>query len=172
MSNIDKDLFNQSVQRILYALPTPGILLLSGKNNEKENLITIGWLQFGVLWNEPTVNVFIRQSRYTHELLKNNDDFTLNLLPLPKYEGALNICASTSGSYCDKFKEAKLTKIPSKLVSVSSLAEAELIMECSVIFRHNLDEKNLSDIIINKFYNKGDYHQLLTAKILNIKDKL
>lgn len=168
MNNIRKESFNAVISEMMKVMPGPGLLLLCG-SGDKENLITIGWLQFGILWEEPTLTVYIRKSRHSYELLQDNEDFTLNLLSLPQYAEAVKICASTSGSYINKFKEANLTKVKSEEVSCSSLAEAEIVVECRTLFRHDIKQTELSDIINAKFYADGDYHQIITAKILNIK---
>lgn len=171
MSDVDKDLFLRTIPRIMSVLPAPGVLLLCGSRDTQENLITIGWLQFGVLWNEPTVNIFIRKSRHSYKLLQESPEFTLNVSSAPAFQQALHICATTSGSYCDKFKEAQLTKVRSKLVTTSSLQEAEIVLECKTVFTHDFNEDQLSDIVLNKFYNQGDYHQMITGKIVHIKEK-
>ena len=111
MSNITKDQLNRAVFEILNVMPGPGLLMLTGSDAEKENLITIGWLQFGIVWGEPTVNVFVRQSRYSYELLQKYDEFTINLLPVPTFNDVLSKCASSSGSYTNKFKDTNLTKV-------------------------------------------------------------
>ncbi|HBD95292.1 MAG: hypothetical protein A2015_16130 [Spirochaetes bacterium GWF1_31_7] len=171
MSNITKDQLNRAVFEILNVMPGPGLLMLTGSDAEKENLITIGWLQFGIVWGEPTVNVFVRQSRYSYELLQKYDEFTINLLPVPTFNDVLSKCASSSGSYTNKFKDTNLTKVKSKIVNCSSIQEASMVLECKIIFKHDVSINELSDIIVNKFYTDGDYHQIITAKIINIKEK-
>ena len=46
-----------------------------------------------------------------------------------------------------------------------------MVLECKIIFKHDVSINELSDIIVNKFYTDGDYHQIITAKIINIKEK-
>ncbi len=171
MESISKDNFSNAFEKILKVIPAPGILLLSGVPDKKENLITIGWLQFGVLWNLPTVNVFIRKSRYSNKLLSENGEFTLNYMDPILFKDALAKCANMSGSYCDKFTETSLTKIKSKTVGVSSLNEALLVLECKTLFCNQIGPDNLSDIILNKYYSDGDYHDLIIAQITNIREK-
>lgn len=152
---------------IFEQLPSPGILLLCG-NGKKENLITIGWLQVGWLWQEMVINIFIRPSRYSYHLLLENRFFTLNVLP-GNFQETITFCGTNSGRYCDKFKETNLARIPSRKISVSSLKDAKIILECQIINQYNLTQENLSDIIIAKFYNQGDFHDVFSAKILYMK---
>ncbi len=158
-------LFGQSIPYIISKIPYPGVLLLCGSQKDKENLITIGWLNFGIIWNEPVIEVLIRPSRFSHSLLEKYNEFTINVLP-ETFVDKIKFCGSVSGKYVDKFEETKLTKISSKRVNVSSLKEALLTLECKIIYKNKLSPENLSDIIRAKFYQNEDYHTLFTAQIL------
>jgi len=159
------DLWNK-IPFILKKLPTPGILLVTGNKAEK-NVMTIGWLSFGVLWNEPVVSMLVRPSRYTSKLLEKYNEFTLNLMP-DNLIDIINTCGVKSGSYCDKFKETKLTIKNSKTVQTASLKEAELILECQIVYKDNIINQNLNDIINARYYSNSDYHSIFSAKILNL----
>ncbi|MCG8568815.1 MAG: flavin reductase [Spirochaetes bacterium] len=139
-------------------------------NQEKENLITLGWLHFGSIWNYPSLTIYVRSSRYSYPFLLENPDFTINVLS-KQYQKEIQFCGSHSGRYCDKFKETGLVKAPSKKITVSSLKAAEIVVECSIIGNVPFLQEQISDQIQAQFYPQGDYHQQFIAKILNIKEK-
>lgn len=147
-------------------LPAPGLLLLSNDGTQK-NLITIGWLQFGNLWGKWTVNIFIRQSRHSFKILNNSEYFSLNVLDPQKYITQINLCAQTSGRNHNKIKETGLTITEN--AAVISITEAQTVFECRILNKVMLDKTNLSDELYEKFYSNEDFHQLITAEILNIK---
>ena len=70
----------------------------------KVNTMTIGWGTLGVEWGKPLFTVFVRQSRYTKELLDKNGEFTINVpLKGTDRKQALGFCGSKSGRDVDKF---------------------------------------------------------------------
>ena len=147
-------------------LPAPGLLLLADNGAEK-NLITIGWLQFGNLWGKWTVNVFIRQSRHSFNILNNSEYFSLNILDPQQYNEQIALCAKTSGRNTDKIKESGLTIVKGN--NIDTIAEAQTTFECKIINKTILDKSCLSPELFNNFYSNEDFHQLITAEILNFK---
>ena len=64
-------------QHILQALKTG--VLLTVKAGETVNTMTIGWGTLGIEWGKPIFTAFVRESRYTKELLDQNPEFTVNI---------------------------------------------------------------------------------------------
>ncbi|OHD19922.1 MAG: hypothetical protein A2086_00320 [Spirochaetes bacterium GWD1_27_9] len=155
--------------KIMSKLPTPGVLVVTGNRKDKENIITIGWMQFGFLWQEPSVSILVRPSRHSHKLLQKYPEFTVNILPL-QFSEQIAFCGTNSGAYCDKFAETKLTKINSKEIGVSSIKEAEISLECKLVHTNNIIPENLNDVYLAKYYGSGDYHSIFTGTILNYRE--
>ncbi|HOL58181.1 MAG TPA: flavin reductase [Spirochaetota bacterium] len=168
MNKENLSLFSQNIPNIINKLPTPGALLLCGTPKERENLITIGWINFGIIWNEPVVEILIRPSRFSYELLNKHNEFTINVMS-ENFKDKLDFCGRLSGRYVDKFQETKLVKINSKEILTSSLKDALFTLECRIIFKREISPENLSDIIRAKFYQNNDYHTIFTANILHFK---
>ncbi|HOV13377.1 MAG TPA: flavin reductase family protein [Spirochaetota bacterium] len=167
MDKTKSDILWKNFNIIMEKLPSPGVLLVCGNKNEKENIITIGWLTFGYLWNEPSVTILVRPSRFSYNLLKNNNHFTINVLS-NEYFDKLSFCGSHSGAYCDKFEETKLTKVNSQLIPVSSIKESQIILECKTVFSNEILPENLNDLYLAKYYSSEDYHTMFTANIVNL----
>ena len=51
--------------------------LLTAGSKEKANTMTISWGGVGVLWGKNVAFVFVRDSRYTKELIDKNEFFSL-----------------------------------------------------------------------------------------------
>jgi flavin reductase (DIM6/NTAB) family NADH-FMN oxidoreductase RutF len=167
MEKKDFSLFWQNLYHLMKKLPTPGILLVSGEKS-KENIMTVGWLQFGMLWNEPTASILVRPSRFTYDILNKTKKFTLNVLP-EKYNDKISFCGSNSGSYCDKFKETGLTKSHTSGTGSVFIKESEIIVDCNIIHVNDIIPETLSDIYIAKYYGSGDYHKIFTGIITDYK---
>lgn len=169
MNNFDSETFNEAVGAALTVLPAPGLLLLSGDpQRSRQNLITIGWIQFGNLWNKCTVNVFIRKSRYSYQILQKNEGFSLNIMDVQKYKSELQFCATKSGKDCDKLKETGLTKIDSGVISGSSLKEASVVFECKIIFREMFEKESLPSSCLISYYPDDDFHQMIIGEVMNV----
>lgn len=149
---------------MLKKLPRPGLLLVTGDREEK-NVMTIGWLSLGITWNEPVVSILVRPSRFSHTLLEKYNEFTINFLP-DNFNEIISVCGSKSGKYCDKFKETGLAVKPSKKINTLSLKDAEITLECEVLYKSKINPEVLNDLILARYYANGDYHWLYIAKIV------
>jgi len=110
-----------------------------------------------VEWKKPLFTVFVRQSRYTKELLDKNGEFTINVhLKGTDRKQALGFCGSKSGRDVDKIKELGLTLVDSDNVSVPGIKELPLTLECKVIYKQLQDLALIPDEIIKKFYPNVD----------------
>lgn len=161
--------FYTVIPEIMKKTPFPGILL-STKGGKNDNLMTIGWIEFGVVWQEPVVSVFVRNSRHTYNLLQEANDFTINVLS-DNCDRDLKICASKSGKYCDKFEETGLVRIHSDNIDSPYVKSAGIVLECHILSRQMIEESSMSDIVRAKFYEAGDFHQMITGKIIKIHRK-
>ena len=52
---------------------------------------------------------------------------------------------------------------------IETIAEAQTTFECKILNKVILDKESLSTELFDKFYSNEDFHQLITAEILNIK---
>jgi flavin reductase (DIM6/NTAB) family NADH-FMN oxidoreductase RutF len=158
----------EKVPFIFNKLPSPGILLVTGNSLENKNIMTIGWLEIGVVWSKPVISVMVRPSRYSYRFLEEYDEFTINIVG-SKHNEALTLCGSKSGSFCNKFVESGLHAVESINVKTPSIREAELIIECKIIHKTDVVPKNLSDLITARYYPENDFHRIFTGSILHLK---
>ena len=64
---------------------------LTTKADDKVNSMTISWGGVGMLWNKPAATVYVRESRFTKELLDKSETFSVSFLPMTSIEGHLSI---------------------------------------------------------------------------------
>ena len=67
--------------------------LLTAGNESSFNTMTISWGGLGTIWNKPVATVYVRESRYTHEFMDNNDYFTVSFYP-EEYKKVLGVLGS------------------------------------------------------------------------------
>lgn len=54
-------------------------VLITGKDENKTNSMTISWGMAGIEWGKPVFVTFIRESRFTKTLIDKNGEFTVNI---------------------------------------------------------------------------------------------
>ena len=139
-----------------------GILLTTKAEGQVDTMI-IGWGTVGVQWGKPIFIAFVRESRYTKELLEKNGEFTVNV-PLDTLDKEiLSVCGTKSGRDMDKIRELGLTLEEGKTVSVPAIRQLPLTLECKVIYKQAQEPSAIFPEYDAKYYakgtrNEGDYH--------------
>ena len=109
--------------------PVPTVMVTCG-NEEEKNIITIGWT--GIINTQPPITyISVRKSRHSHDIIEREGEFVINLTT-EALAFATDFCGVKSGKDVDKFKEMKLTPIPSEIVSCPMIGESPVNLECKV----------------------------------------
>ena len=128
-------------------------VFLTTKNDSKINSMVIGWGHVGRIWELPVFIAYVRDSRYTRQMLDANPEFTVNV-PVNGYDRrSFAICGSKSGRDTDKIAEAGLTPVEAEVISVPAVKEYPLTLECRVLYREEEDVTRLPEDIRKKFYS-------------------
>jgi flavin reductase (DIM6/NTAB) family NADH-FMN oxidoreductase RutF len=152
-------LFNSTLAR-------KGLLVSSVGSEGRANVMTIGWGKIGVLWGKPFFLAFIRRSRYTYSLIEQTGDFTVNVPP-KGFEKVVNYCGTKTGREVDKIRELGLKLKPSRKVKSPTLADCLATIECKVVFKKNIQPKDVPPDFRRRFYPRGDYHVCYFAEVVN-----
>lgn len=152
-------------------------ILLTTKAGERVNSMTISWGMLGVEWGKPIFITYVRQSRYTRELLDQTGEFTINI-PLEAVDSSITkLCGSRSGRDLDKIKELGLTLEDSDVVNVPGIRELPLTLECKVIYRREQDGSLIPEDLRTTYYPQDvdgsapgrnrDFHIAYYGEIVN-----
>lgn len=110
--------------------PLPVIMVSCQRPGEKPNIITLAWA--GTICSDPVmVSISVRKERYSHAILKETGEFVINLTT-KDLAFATDYCGVKSGRDVDKFKQMKLTPIPSKHIAAPGIGESPVNLECKV----------------------------------------
>lgn len=140
--------------------------LVTAGTKANANPMTISWGGVGVLWGKNVVFIFIRDSRYTKELIDNGDFFSLTFLD-EAYRDALNYCGSHSGRDEDKFEKAGLTM--GIRHSIPYVDEGNFVLLCKKMAATKLTEDAfLEPEIKEKWYKDKDMHTMYVAEIIDV----
>jgi len=101
----------------------------------KNNPITLAAVSF-FSFNPPMVMIGIIKTRHSYELIKETNDFTLNIPRIEQIE-KVHYIGTKSGRDVDKFKETGLTPVKGRKVSSSMIEEFPVSLEFRVV--HTID---------------------------------
>jgi len=147
-----------------------GILL--NTMTDRFNSMVIGWGHLGTLWSIPTFVVYVRQSRFTKEMLDKSGEFTVSV-PLEKVDPGINrICGTLSGRDIDKVKETGITLEDPEVNHTPGIREYPLTIECKVIYTQDQVIKDIPDDIVRGHYpmkpdGSYDFHTMYVGQILD-----
>ena len=150
----------------------PKGILITTKNGDFVNSMTIGWGHIGIEWSKPIFVAYVRESRYTKTMLENHGEFTINV-PVGNVDGnILAVCGRKSGRDMDKIKELSLHLVESDVIAVPGIEELPLTLECKVIYKQKQDLSAIPEDILNRYYPADetgfqDYHYAYYGEIVN-----
>ena len=111
--------------------PVPAVMVSCGREGEKPNIITVAWA--GTICSAPPMlSISVRPERYSYEIIKDTKEFVVNLVTKDTVFAA-DYCGVKSGRDVDKFKEMKLTPLPSGSIKAPGIAECPVNLECRVV---------------------------------------
>ncbi|MBB1549196.1 MAG: flavin reductase family protein [Clostridiales bacterium] len=136
-----------------FVYPLPAVMVSCG-DMKNSNIITVAWT--GIINTNPAMcYISVRPERFSHELIKKNGEFVINLTT-KELARATDWCGVKSGRDFNKFKEMGLTKEKATIVKSPMIAESPISVECKV----------------DKIVPLGS-HDMINAKIvaINVSDK-
>jgi len=148
-------------------------IVLAVNNEEKPNAMLLTMGTMGVFRGKPIVSIFVNESRYTYELLQKNPYFTLAVFP-EQYKESVDYLGHHSGrDGADKIKDAGL-EVSKTALGNPFFEQANLVIECRMLYTGTWDESKLDDSIKSAFYRDGvrrPAHQQFIAEIVHVWTK-
>ena len=152
-------------------------ILLTTKNGDFVNTMTIGWGTIGIEWGKPIFIAYVRESRHTKQMLEQCGEFTVNI-PYGELDGKiLGFCGTKSGRDLDKISELGLHLEQSDVIAVPGIKELPLTLECKVIYKEEQTVGRLPESILARYYpetegvtyagESRDFHIAYYGEIVN-----
>ena len=140
-------------------------VLMTTKADGVTDTMTIGWGTLGIEWGKPIFIAYVRESRYTKELVDKNPEFTINVPYGAFNKEIIGFCGTKSGRDVDKFAAMGLTTEEGKTVSVPAIRELPLTLECKVIYKQEQRKEGIPEDAMARYYPKGDFHTAYYGEI-------
>ncbi|MCZ7554818.1 MAG: flavin reductase [Bacteroidia bacterium] len=146
------------------------LLLTAGDfSEERYNTMTVSWGGFGIMWNKPIAEVVVRPTRHTFDFITRYPTFTLCAFP-EMFRDALSLLGSRSGRDGDKIAASGLTPVAASVVGAPVFEEADFIVECRILYHHDIEPSRFSDPALDANYPKRDYHRWIVGEIVAMSE--
>ncbi len=110
--------------------PIPAVMVSCGNATDGYNIITIAWT--GTICSDPAMcYISVRKNRYSHEIIRQNGDFFINLVNRDLAQAA-DWCGVKSGRNVDKFQAMHLTPVHFESMNAPYIEESPLSIACKV----------------------------------------
>lgn len=139
---------------------------------EEYNTMTIGWGTLGTIWGPPNrgkqiVTVFLRENRYTTEILMKHDRFTVCFFSEEHRRDLWTLGMKSGREVPDKISETSLT--PKPLGNAVGFEEAELTFVCKKLYVHKMLRDELPEDVKGFLYREGEpLHYLCMGEIEDV----
>ena len=125
----------------------------------KANAMTVSWGGVGVMWGKNVATIYIRDSRYTKELIDASDTFSINFFEDDHMHSTLNYLGKVSGHNEDKIAGARLHI--NHMTGTPFLDEAKFVILCKKLSATRITADQFIDpTIADKWYADGDMHTM------------
>jgi len=151
--------------------------LVTVKDGDKVNCMTISWGQIGIEWHKLIFTVFVRNDRFTHEMLEKTNEFSINMSLTnnedPVQQRILEVCGTESGRDVDKVEKLDISLVKGKNIETPGLKELPLTLECKIIYRQFQDKEMMIEEIKDRFYPKykleeyKKYHTMFYGEVVS-----
>ncbi|MDR1886849.1 MAG: flavin reductase [Prevotellaceae bacterium] len=135
------------------------------------NSMTASWGGLGILFEKPTTWCFLRASRYTLELIKQEHSYTMSYFP-DEYKEQVLFFGSKTGKNTDKMKETTLTAVQTPSGN-TTYKEARLIIECKLTELTTVGPDDFytpegKSFIDGAYEEVKEYHKLVFGEITGV----
>jgi len=156
------------------------IFTLIGKDNtvvttgsfDHYNSMVAGWGGWGVYFSKPTTFLMLRSNRYTLELMRKTQTYTLTFFDEDYRDDYMPFGAKSGRDNPEKMKNTQLNAVetPDGLITYK---EAKLIIECKLtqVTTVSTDDyyvTDAKDFLLQAFIETGDWHKLVFGEITKV----
>ena len=155
------------IQKTLSAFkPENFVFLISVDQNNKPSGMIVAW-KTRISGTPPLYALALGKSSNSYKLIKKSKEFVI-AVPNKDLKNAIEIFGYHHGTEIDKFKETKLTTIPSKKIKTPLIKEATICYECKLVNTIKTGSCNLViGEVIAAHHNKNKKTLLVTGKDKN-----
>ena len=145
--------------------------ILTVGNPDKFNSMITSWGGWGIQFGKPAVFHMLRSNRYTLELIREQDKYTVSFFD-QKYKQDVMPFGTKSGRNSNKMAETQLTPVQTPNGRMA-YKEASIILECTLqgvttVSPDDFKNEDNRKFITDAYAETGDYHKIVFSEITNV----
>lgn len=153
----------------IFTLVSKDFSVLTAGNPSHFNSMVAGWGGWGILFSKPAVFSFLRSNRYTLELMRKEQRYTMTFFDDEFKEDILKFGMSSGRDSDEKMKNTKLTSVQTPDGNMA-YKEAKLIIECKLIEVTTVSPNDFytaegRKFIEDAYAETNDYHKMVFGEI-------
>lgn len=129
----------------------------------KDNPMTIGWAQFGIVWGKLCCTIYVRHSRYTYDLLENSSSFVISVPKIGEFKNELAACGTLSGRDINKLSHCNMT-----LDDKGGVSGCKYHIKANILYGYDFETESMATSVVEKYYKPHDMHKAYIAEICEI----
>ncbi len=142
--------------------------ILTAGTPEKFNSMVTSWGGWGIVFGKPGVFHFLRSNRYTLELMREQQVYTVSFFD-NEFKDDIMQFGMKSGRDSDKMKETKLTAVQTPDGN-PAYKEAKIILECrlaevTTVVPEDFYNEEDRKFVVDAHAETGEYHKLVLSQI-------
>ncbi len=158
--------YRECLDEAVKAFGEKRVLLVSRGRQGLPNPMALGWGSLGLIWRRPVFTMLLHPDRYSHALVMESGEFTVNILPAGMEKTVL-YCGSVSGRDVNKLETQGLNTFSSSRIQTPGIREGVIHFECRVIYTSDLNRSEFDPPVLNEIYGeKKALHRLFFGEIV------
>ena len=145
------------------------MMLITAARDGKVNTMTASWGGFGYIWDRYVVTIYVRESRYTREILDGAEGFSISFLNYQNYRREYKYLGTVSGRTEDKIAACRLGIDYDEDDDVPYIDEAGNVIICRKLLKLPITKESILVPEINEsVYKDGDYHVIYIGEVTKV----
>lgn len=155
----------------VFKLFSEDFTVITAGDSSYYNSMTAGWGGIGILNRIPAIYCVLRANRYTLELIKQDNTYTMSFFP-DEHKDQVFFFGSKSGRNTAKMQETTLTAVQTPAGNMT-YKEARLVFECrlaqiTTVRPNDFYYKEHIDMVEDGYAEANDYHKMVFGEITKI----
>ena len=162
----------KEIEEDVFTLVNEDFSVLTSGNPSHYNSMVASWGGWGILFNKPVVFHLLRSNRYTLELMRKENSYTMTFFDEEFKEDLIQFGMSSGRDSDEKMKNTQLTAVQTPAGNMT-YKEAKIIIECKLIQVTTVSpddflvEEN-RQFIVDAHAETNDYHKIVYGEITNV----
>ena len=171
-SDLFKTIDVKDIPQDVFTLVSEDFVVLTAGNPSHYNSMVAGWGGWGVQFSKPATFLMLRSNRYTLELMRKEQNYTMAFFD-NEYKEDIMLFGQQSGRDNDeKMKNTKLTAVQTPAGNMV-FKEAKLIIECKLVQVTTVSPDDFyteesKKFIVDAYAETGNYHKIVFGEITNV----